>query len=34
MLMARSRDSLLFLTGQIWTQSAQPVQSSGETWSV
>src|SRR5215471_3106290 len=34
MLIALSRVSCLFLTGQTSTQSAQPVQSSGATWMV
>ena len=34
MLMAFRRVSLLFLTGQISTQTPQPVQSSGATWIV
>src|SRR5579864_1520462 len=34
MLMAFSRTSLLFLTGQMSTQTPHPVQSSGATWMV
>ncbi len=34
MLIAFSRTSLLFLTGQTSTQTPHPVQSSGATWIV
>ena len=34
MLMAFSRTSLLFFTGQTSTQTPHPVQSSGATWIV